>query len=62
MSKSGPSSKDEFEEALDELIAQAYQNGVKFDNGGHVFQYSSEELPDIEIMFYRLSESSDENK
>jgi hypothetical protein len=60
MVDSGPTNKAEFEEALDELIVQAYQNGISIDNGGYVLQHTSTNVPDMEVMFYRLVQSSSE--
>jgi hypothetical protein len=53
MVESGPTSQAEFEIALNELVVQAYQNGLSFDNGGFVLEQTSEDVPDMEVIFYR---------
>lgn len=62
MVESGPTSKAEFEDALDKLIVQAHQNGVEITDGGYVPHNTSKEVPDVEVMFYRLAASSEKNK
>lgn len=62
MIESGPTSKAEFEDALDKLIVQAHQNGVEITDGGYASHHTSKELPDVEVMFYRLAKSAEKNK
>lgn len=57
-----PVNEVEFEDALDKLIIEAHQNGVEIADGTHVLQHTDEEVPDVEVMFYRLAESPDRNK
>jgi hypothetical protein len=60
MVNSGPKTKAEFEKALDELIVRASQNGVSIDNGGYVLQHNPPDVPDMEVMFYRLAKPPSE--
>lgn len=53
----GPTSKQEFELALDKVIVQAYRNGVSLDNGGYILRHNSSDIPDLELMIYRLAET-----
>lgn len=62
MVKSDPTSKAELEDALDKLIGQAHQNGVEITDGGYVSHHTATEAPDIEVMVYRLAESSENSK
>lgn len=60
MDGQGPASKREFRQVLDELIVQAYRNDISIANGGYVFRHDSVDIPDIELMVYRLTNSSDD--
>lgn len=54
MSLDSPTSKSELEEALDELAQNAYQNGVKLDNGAYELRHSDQSVPDWDVTITRL--------
>lgn len=54
MSVDSPTSKSELREALDDLVQNAYQNGVKVDNGGYELRHSEESVPDWDLTIIRL--------
>jgi hypothetical protein len=51
-----PTSKREFQEAMDDLILRALENGVPIDNGGYELRHDAE-VPDLEVMIFRLKKS-----
>jgi hypothetical protein len=57
MVRSGPINEQEFKLALNRLIVQASRNDVSIVNGGYVFRHDSAEIPDVEVMIYRLAEA-----
>ncbi|UHQ98271.1 hypothetical protein HYG81_19550 (plasmid) [Natrinema zhouii] len=54
MTMNSPTSKEEFQEALDELTQRAYQNGVKVADGGYELIRHDETTPDWNMTIIRL--------
>ncbi|GAA1341849.1 hypothetical protein GCM10009647_085790 [Streptomyces sanglieri] len=54
MSKWSPSTKDELEESLDELVQRAYQNGVSVSDCGYELLHNDESIPDWDLKIIRL--------
>ena len=48
-----PTTKREFQEAMDDLILRALENGVPIDNGGYELRHDAE-TRDLEVMIFRL--------
>ena len=57
MSLESPTSKSELRKALDELVVNAYQNGVIVDNGGYELCHSDQSVPNWDVSIIRLEES-----
>lgn len=55
MSIDSPTSKSELREALDELVVNAYQNGVTVDNGGYELCHPDQSVPDWDVTIIRLA-------
>lgn len=49
-----PTSKAEFEDALDVLVREAYQNGVEVDNGGYELLHQESAIPDWDLTIIRM--------
>jgi hypothetical protein len=56
MPEQDPTTKREFQEAMDDLILRALENGVPIDNGGYVLRHDGE-TRDLEVMIFRLKKS-----
>jgi len=54
MNASGPTTKDELCQSLDETILEAYENGVEIESGACPLQHDNPEIPDLEIVFFLL--------
>jgi hypothetical protein len=54
VSLASPESKSELQDALDELLQNAYQNGVTIDNGGYDLRHSNDSMPNWEVTIFRL--------
>lgn len=57
MSLDSPTSKSELRKALDELVVNAYQNGVTVDDSGYGLCYSEEPVPDWDVTIIRIEKS-----
>jgi hypothetical protein len=53
MPEQDPTTKREFQEAMDDLILRALENGVPIDNGGYELRHDGE-TRDLEVMIFRL--------
>lgn len=56
MPEQDPTTKREFQEAMDNLILRALENGVPIDNGGYELRHDAE-TRDLEVMIFRLKKS-----
>ena len=54
MNKQGPTTKEELHQSLNETLKQAYNNGVKLNDGAYPLQVGDTDLPDFELMLFRL--------
>jgi hypothetical protein len=45
---------------MDNLILRALENGVPIDNGGYELRHD-DDIPDFELMFFRLEKSDDDD-
>ncbi|WP_176548154.1 hypothetical protein [Natrinema sp. CBA1119] len=54
MSMNSPTSKEELQEALDELIQRAHQNGVEVADGGYELIHHDESTPDWDMTIIRM--------
>lgn len=59
MAGPGPANKQEFKRALDELIMQAYRNGIPLDNQAFALGHDNSDIPDVEFMIFHLAPSSE---
>jgi len=50
--------KEELRSAFDELITQAYHNGVVVDNGGDELRHADPKIPDWEVHITRTAEKN----
>lgn len=54
MTMDSPTSKEEFQEALDELTQRAYQNGVEVADGGYELIHPDRTTPDWDMTIIRM--------
>lgn len=54
MSEWSPRTKAEFEESLDKLVREAYQNGVNVSDCGYELLHTDESIPDWDLKIIRL--------
>lgn len=60
MSGQDPTTKREFQQAMDNLILRAPENGVPIDNEGYELRHDAD-TPDFEVMVFRLEKSDDDD-
>lgn len=46
----GPTTKDELRDTLDELLLKAYENGVEVDNGGYGLTHDDPAVPNWDVL------------
>ncbi|MFD1600573.1 hypothetical protein ACFSBX_16665 [Halobellus rarus] len=56
MPEQDPTTKQEFQEAMDDLILRALENGVPIDDGGYELRHDAK-TRDLEVMIFRLKKS-----
>lgn len=49
-----PSTRKELEEAIDQLLRAAHQNGVDMNNHAYALRHSDPETPDWEVLITRV--------
>lgn len=49
-----PTSKAELEEALDELVQEAFKNDVEVDNGGYDLIHQDSTIPNWDLTIIRM--------
>jgi hypothetical protein len=54
MTTESPASKQELEVALDNLVQQAYRNGVEVADGSYELIHQNETIPDWDLTIIRL--------
>ncbi len=54
MRRQGPTTKEELRQSLDEIIQQAYNNGVDLNDGAYPLQHDDQDTPDFELMLFQL--------
>lgn len=54
MRRQGPATKEELRQSLDEIIQQAYNNGVDLNDGAYPLQHDDPDTPDFELMLFQL--------
>lgn len=50
-----PRTRGELEIAIDELLREAYANGVVVDNGGYGLRHEDSDIPDWEVHITRTA-------
>lgn len=55
-----PTTKRELQQAMDNLVLRALENGVPIDNGGYELRHD-DDVPDFELMIFRLEKSDDDD-
>ncbi len=58
-SDSEPATKEELRDALDTLVLNAYENGVRVDNGGYPLNHADPDIPDWDLHITRVDKTAE---